>query len=345
MQDPVIQWLLEPNNPSVQYFTLINLLGHPPNSLDVEGIRNQILQDKRIQKIFKHQNSDGSWGNPLTPYLPKYKATYWQIMILSQLGLDKNCPAIDRAVEYIWQYQRPDGAFAVYGIQGAESEYEILAARMQKHGKIPPKPSEKITQLLHENELTCLTGNVVSALINLGFYPDYRIDKALKWLVSVQNLDGGWLCPYWGKHRSEKHGCFMGTITPLDAFSHIPANQLSSEIQETVKRGAEFLLIHHLFKADHHNGEIINPNWLKFSFPTFFYNILRGLDVLIRLGIKNDPRMHDAIDIIKSKRSSSGTWTLDASLEGRMWSTLEKVGEPSKWITLKALSILKQLSE
>jgi len=90
----------------------------------------------------------------------------------------------------------------------------------------------------------------------------------------------------------------MGTITPLDAFSEIPRERMTSEFKEDVEKGVEFLLMHRLFKADHHQFKVINPDWLKFSFPRFFYDILRGLSVVTKLGYTKDERIIDAFEIL-----------------------------------------------
>jgi hypothetical protein len=57
------------------------------------------------------------------------------------------------------------------------------------------------------------------AMLRAGYLEDPRLSKALDWLLKVQNIDGGWLCPYWKAHVNDKHSCFMGIIAPLDAFS------------------------------------------------------------------------------------------------------------------------------
>jgi hypothetical protein len=109
-----------------------------------------------------------------------------------------------------------------------------------------------------------------------------------------------------------------------------------------VARGAEFLLMHHLYQADHHDFQIINPNWLKLAFPWFYgYNILRGLSVLTRLGYR-DERMEDALAVLREKQPSEGKWVLESTPYGRMQANLEKKGQPSKWVTLKALWVLER---
>ena len=102
--------------------------------------------------------------------------------------------------------------------------------------------------------------------------------------------------------------------------------------------------MHRLYGADHHDFKIINKKWLELSFPWFYgYNILRGLYVLTKIGIK-DERMNDALEIIKSKKIE-GKWILEKTPNGRMHANIEKKGGESKWITLHALKVLKRLEE
>lgn len=115
---------------------------------------------------------------------------------------------------------------------------------------------------------------MVAALIRLGYENDSRVNKASEWLVKIQNPDGGWLCPYWEAHIKDKHGCFHGTICSLEAFSEVKRERLTEKMKETIKKGAEFLLMHRLFKADHHGYEVINRSWLKLRFTWFSgYNV------------------------------------------------------------------------
>jgi len=198
--------------------------------------------------------------------------------------------------------------------------------------------------MLREQQFSCLTGNIVASMIRMGYRDDDRVRRALQWLVNIQNKDGGWLCPYWRAHVNDKHRCFHGTICALETFSETPSEELSRGMKKAAKNGAEFLLTHRLFKADHHAYRIINPSWLKLRFPWFHeYSTLRGLDVLTKLGYVEDERLTDAVQALMRKRREDGAWILERT-PGKMHTTIETLGKPSKWITLIALRTLKRLS-
>jgi hypothetical protein len=213
-----------------------------------------------------------------------------------------------------------------------------------KKGKRPPTIGPFATNAIREGELSCLTGNIATALIGLG-YRDERVKNSLGWLMEVQNKDGGWLCPYWKAHARDIHGCFMGTIPSLDALSQLPPSMMTTETEEAARKGAEFLLMHRLFKADHHGFSIINEAWLRLGFPCFFYDILRGLEVVARLGYACDSRIDDALQVLLKKRDGDGRWVLENTPSGRMHVDLERKGEPSKWVTLRALKVLKSIHQ
>jgi hypothetical protein len=81
-----------------------------------------------------------------------------------------------------------------------------------------------------------------------------------------------------------------------------------------------------------------------FTIPWFGYSILRGLDVLGKLGYVNDHREDNAAKIILQKRQSNGAWILEDTPVGRMQTNIETKGQQSKWITLIALRVLKRLT-
>jgi len=342
--DPV-NWLLEHENPSVRYFTLRDVLDFSEKNPEVEEARAAIRSYEKVSKIFSKQKPKGYWESAEQPYHPKYKSTYWQIMILSQLGLDKSDGRVRKACEYIFRFQHEEGGFSTFGEEGAKREYRWVKERALKRGKQLPPFEAWAREKIRENEMSCLTGNVAASLIRLGYAEDDRVRRALNWLVEIQNDDGGWLCPYWKAHIKDEHGCFMGTITPLDAFSELPSKEITPEIETAVERGMEFLLMHRLFKADHHQFRVIKTAWLKLGFPWFFYDILRGLSVATKLGYSLDERIDDALENLLQKQNSDGKWILESTPSSRMQTNLEPKGKPSKWITLHALKVIKRIRQ
>jgi hypothetical protein len=62
--------------------------------------------------------------------------------------------------------------------------------------------------------------------------------------------------------------------------------------------------------------------------------------VLASLGFGGDPRLANARLFILSKRDDRGRWTMETSLNGKIWVNIEEKGQPGKWITLRALLAL-----
>ena len=339
-EENVVRWLLEEGNPSTRYFTLKDILGRGEENPVVKDARAHIRSSRIVEKIFSKQNPEGYWQEPYNPYHPKYKSSYWQIMILGQLGLDRSDERLRKACEFIFQFQHEKGGFTSYTKERALEEYKFLESEKKK---LPPK-DEWIKTKVFEHQYSCLTGNMVAALLRIGYTGDVRVNKALEWLTSIQNEDGGWLCPYWKAHIKDTHSCFYGTICPLEALSEIPKDMLTDKMKKSIKIGVEFLLMHRLYKADHHNYKIINKSWLNLSFPWFYgYNILRGLDVLTKLDYIKDNRLDDALEIVVNKRTNEGKWKLESSPTGRMQANIEKKGKESKWMSLIAMRVLDRI--
>lgn len=341
--EETLGWLLEPENPSVRYRTLQYLLDRPKDDPEVQAALRAIPQSPVVKRIFARQASQGHWGDPDNPYLPKYKSTYWTVMLLGYLGLGRGDRRVRRAVEHLFHFQQPNGGFAEFGAAGARREYIHVVRKCLARGKEPPEEGAFIADLVHQMTLSCLSGNVVAALLRLGYEDDPRLWRAVDWLLEIQNADGGWLCPYWKAHVRDKHGCFFGTICPLEALAEIPPARRTRAMEKAAASGAEFLLMHHLYKADHHGFRTIKPDWLKLGFPWFYrYDILRGLWVLTKLGYQ-DERMADALAVLRKKRTPDGKWVLEVTPSGRMQANLEPRGQPSKWLTLYALWVLRHI--
>jgi len=152
-------------------------------------------------------------------------------------------------------------------------------------------------------------------------------------------------------------------------FFRVTVSEVAEGGREAVERGCEFMLMHRLYKSDK-TGRVIHEGWTSLHFPSFyFYDILHGLRVLISLGYGRDERMGDAVELLRSKRLRDRMWPLEASfvntpkrnlvknsgtgqwsvVEGEnvtdippIYSSLGSVGEPSAWVTLNALRVLKK---
>lgn len=177
----VLEWLLEKANPSVRYFTLRDILSREETDSEVKRAKAAITTYSVIEKIFSKQKSEGFWEDREIPYFPKYKSTYWQVMILGRLGMDKSHERVQRACEFILNLQLDEGGFSAYTRKTALAEYDWMRSRAALKEK-PSEPSTWAQSLVTEHQYSCLTGNLCAAMLRLSYGKDTRLRKALNWL-------------------------------------------------------------------------------------------------------------------------------------------------------------------
>ena len=110
--------------------------------------------------------------------------------------------------------------------------------------------------------------------------------------------------------------------------------------QAAEARAMEFMLQHRMFKSDK-TGEIVNDHFIELSYPPrWHYDVLRGLDYVRRTSFIEDPRLKDAIELLKSKQRD-GKWPAENPHAGLTHFKLESHSRQSRWNTLRALRVLR----
>ncbi len=134
-------------------------------------------------------------------------------------------------------------------------------------------------------------------------------------------------------------------VKTLKALAEIPAEKRSEDARSIIEKGAEHTLKHHIHKRSRDLMRVSKPEWLKFGFPLMWNtDALEILGILTKLGYR-DKRMEEAVDLVISKQNNQGRWKLETTFNGRFQVNIEKKGEPSKWVTLNALRVLKRFHE
>lgn len=315
-------WLLKAEDPSLRFFVARDLLDLPP--ADLAPYRHAVSTSPPIEHILALQQPGGYWFTAEDFYEhSKYKGSVWSVILLAELGADPADERVRRAGEFLLAYSQVPGVggFSYYGSEQGGA----------LNGIIP-----------------CLTGNLTWALLTLGFTGDPRLDQAVNWIAAWQRFDDRegpapkgdmyihWLnC--WGRHT-----CAMGAIKALKALSLVPPAGQSPAVQGCIEQGVEFFLKHRVYRRSHNLEKIIDPRWVSLSFPHFYdTDALEILSVLLDLGCR-DERLLPAVELVLEKQGEDGRWHMERSWNGRMLVRVDRVGEPSPWITYKAMHALKR---
>ncbi len=339
-----LNWLLDRRDPSVRYQALVDVLGYSPKNAEAMEARRRIPRSSLFKRIMATQSKAGYWPRKDTCNGPRFTGAIWMLMLLGEMAVSPDARIKRECERFFTLHRTQSGAFS----------YDSRLRTEKQHDE------------------PCLTGNMIRTLFLLGYGEDPRIQDAIRWMPEVQLEDGGWNCDYpQFEGVRVRHSSFMSTITPLWAYSEIPRQRWTRRMKRSIERGAEFLLMHRLYKADHHGWMPMNQTFTFLHFPVYyFYDVLHGLRVLTRLGYGDDERMRDAINLVLSKRRPDGTWLLEGdwfkepgpstrwletkasknlsgptdpwgnSLKGSTKFDLEQVGKPSKWVTLNCYRAL-----
>ena len=182
----------------------------------------------------------------------------------------------------------------------------------------------------------CINGKVVA----IGAYFGENVQRIVDRLLGEQMNDGGWNCE---QENGSTRGSFHSTIDVLDGLlEYERATGGSPDVNAARLRGQEYLLDRRMLRRLS-TGEVIDPSWTQFSYPTYWhYDLLRGLDYLRAAAAVPDERASEAIDLVESKRDADGRWPLENPHPGRLHFTMDEgEGRPSRWNTLRAMRVLK----
>ncbi len=323
VQGDPLPWLLEPDpaNPGVRYFALRDLLDRTAGDPELTAAQDAIMASGPVPAILDAQAPEGYWAKPGTGYSPKYRATSWQIIFLAELGADPADARVRRGCEYLLAHSvAANEAFSVY-------------------------QSLRPSGVLH-----CLNGNLLAALARLGYGGDPRVQAALAWQVNAITGEGdvayhaaGTSGPGFACGVNLGQPCGWGAVKAMKALAAVPQAQRTPVVQRAIATGAEFLFSRDPAVADYPFTERVSPSWFKFGFPlSYWSDVLETIAVLAELGYGGDARLAPAFDLILSKQDAQGRWKLENSLNRKMWIDIEQRGKPSKWVTLRALRLLKR---
>jgi hypothetical protein len=303
-----VDWLLD-SDPAIRWQVLRDLVDAPRKVVAAE--RGRVAAEGWGDRLLALQGEDGLWAGgacfPAEGWPDKSQGQPWistlpTLQLLLDFGVDPDCSRVRDAIDRVRQNCRWEHAGQPFF-----------------SGEVEP----------------CINGRTVA----LGVYFGQDMEALVNRLIGEQLQDGGWNCE---AENGSVRSSFATTINVLEGlWAHERKTGGSPASVAARHRGEEYLLERKLLRR-RSTGEIIHGAWLQFSFPVrWHYDALRALDYFRSVGGKPDPRLAEAIQLLRSKRQPDTRWLLENSRPGKVWFELEDGdGNPSRWNTLRALRVL-----
>ena len=314
--DPgLLDWLLDAD-PALRWQVERDLVGAPPEVW--KATRSRVATEGFGAELLARQDPDGQWDGgayfpaDLDPDGPEaaedgaqpWTATTWSLNTLREWGVD---------------------AAALAGTA------ERLAANSRWEYEDLPYWGGEVDCCI--NAFTLANGTWLGADVS-GLAP---------WFVEHQTAEGGWNCAWVeGSVRSSFHST-LNTLKGL--LYHEAATGGSDALRAARHAGEEYLLQRRLLRRLS-TGELVAPWVDKFAYPfRWFYSALNAADhfraAALLDGVAPDPRLTEAVELVRAAREPDGTWVQERRHPGRVWFEVDvPAGEPSKWLTFYGTRLL-----
>lgn len=343
----VLDRLLDDTDPALRAKVLFDFLDRAADDPEVVAARHATPEQPWVRATLAAHYGDGTWGRG---FYEKYRGTSWVLLHLSEVGAPMDLEPVRRGVDRLLDTAQP--VQAVRGDRGAP--FRDLADGVYWHYPI-----------------ACLTAHMALVLIRAGWADHPVTRSALNACRHRFEPGRGFGC--FVVNDSLLPACVMTVPKVLKAFLALPPELRTPEDEAAIDGMVEVLTRFRLHayvpaatrawneaskglsvaarrraKRDWIDAGRLEPRcpkegWTRCSFPHSFNADL--LEVLMLLGEAGVPR-NDAIDagleIVRSKRGRDGMWKMVGGLNGKMHAHLDAKGQPSPWITYRALLAFKR---
>ena len=312
-----MDWLLD-SDPSIRWQVLRDLAGAPADTVAAE--RARVAREGWGARLLALQDEGGGWAGGACFPGSGYRHT----------GPDHEPPPNGEDGQP-WVSTLPTlDVLVELGVDPADEQVRRAVAAVRD-----TVTWEHEGQAFFDGEVeACINGRTV----RIGSYFGQSVEGIVDRLLGEQYDDGGWNCEL---ERGSKVSSFASTINVLDGLLTYQQTGGARDVEGALRRGEEYLLERVLFRRKS-TGEVVDEDWLSFSFPfRWHYDVLRALDYFRSTGRRPDPRVGEAVDLVKKKQQPDGTWLLENTHPGLVFFSFEAGdGQPSRWNTLRATRVL-----
>ena len=297
----VLGWLLA-GDYAVQFQVHRDLLGEERPDLQL-----RIPHDGDAAAILAAQRGDGHWGEGF--YQPKWICTHYSLLELRDLAVASDHPSCTRAVG-------------------------LLIAEKGADGGVNPSRSIKEADV-------CINGHFLAYASHFGA-STAELASVLDFVLGQQLPDGGFNC------RSNRTGARTSSVhttaSVIDGFAEYLRRghpHRADEVDGAMRAAAEALLSRRLYQR-RSDGAPIRAEFTRLHHPArWYFDVLRGLEVLQAAGVEGDSRCADALAVLARRRLPDGRWAGTSQYPGRTHVAYPPAGSPDRWVTLRALRVLQ----
>ncbi|MGP3536207.1 squalene cyclase [Microbacterium sp. RD1] len=170
------------------------------------------------------------------------------------------------------------------------------------------------------------------------------VSRLVGWFPAHRLADGGWNCEA-EEGRSDRSS-FHSTLNALRGMLAYERLTGEGSVREARLRGEEYLLERRLMYRSS-TGDVVGDFVTRFVYPNRHrYSALAALDYFrdasLLDGRTPDPRLTEAVEVVRAARQPDGTWLQTTPLAGRTWFDVDVAeGLPSPWLTLRGTRVLE----
>ncbi len=325
-----LPWLLESENPGVRYLALRDLLELPAEDRELKSARKSAHKEGADCGSLIQDGERGILGQAGFRVTPKN--------IVQPFGL-----------LFYWRNSAHPSMKINASSKPANIYWINCVKAVNSQAPPPARPSGTID---------CLQGNLCWSLMQIG-YDDPRLEKAYEWMARTVTGDG--IAPAEDKDAAVRYyyfksgptfacginnklSCAWGGVKVMLALGKIPVKGRTLLIKKAIRQGTDFFLSIDPATAEYPTRQDDAPsrNWWKFGFPVFYItDLLQLAEAMVNLGYGKDKRLTNTLNIIREKQNERGQWLMEFDYAGRTWLDFGTNKLPNKWVTLRALKVLK----
>jgi hypothetical protein len=305
-----MEYLLD-TDPAIRWQVMADLLDAPPDTVAAE--RARVAAEGWGARLLAEQADDGRWDGGVyrpgwvdesRPMFDAWTATHFSLQQLADFGVDPGDPRVRTAIARVRDTVRWD--------HDDERYFD---------GETEP----------------CINGVVLSLCAYFG-EPG---EKVVQTILATQLTDGGWNC--WAEYGA-RVSSLHATICVLEGLLAWEQATGGTETSRAARLAAEEYVLDRRLFLRRSTGDVIDPRFTMTSYPVrWFYDVLRGLEYMRRARPDGESRCAEAVELVRGKRGEDGLWTLENTHEGPTLFDMdgEMEGFPSRWVTLRALRVLR----